>query len=178
MTATDELPEVPQEQPRCDHICLKDADHVKRGERHFYGYELPSPRDLAAALRATETQRDDLRTDLTKADECIDRMQAKTEALTEERDDALAALREAVDWMDSPGGDPTSEELLARWRRILDSQGSAERRAAQRDAAYAVIRHLLAGDEPPNTRHHWRDTDTPVTPAEAEAIAHATRSEP
>lgn len=30
--------------PRCDHICLLDADHVRRGEPHFYGYEFPPPR--------------------------------------------------------------------------------------------------------------------------------------
>jgi len=29
---------------RCDHICLLTDDHVQRGEPHFYGYELPSPR--------------------------------------------------------------------------------------------------------------------------------------
>lgn len=29
---------------RCDNICLKDYDHVERGEPHFYGYENPSPR--------------------------------------------------------------------------------------------------------------------------------------
>lgn len=27
----------------CDHICLKDYDHLDRGEPHFYGYEHPSP---------------------------------------------------------------------------------------------------------------------------------------
>lgn len=28
----------------CDHICLKDDEHVARGEPHFYGYENPPPR--------------------------------------------------------------------------------------------------------------------------------------
>lgn len=37
-------PMVADETPRCDHICLKDAGHVERGEPHFYGYEIPSPR--------------------------------------------------------------------------------------------------------------------------------------
>lgn len=31
--------------PKCDHICLLDAGHVDRGEPHFYGYEMPGPRD-------------------------------------------------------------------------------------------------------------------------------------
>jgi hypothetical protein len=35
---------VPSNEPKCDHICLKDDGHVERGEGHFYGYELPSPR--------------------------------------------------------------------------------------------------------------------------------------
>ncbi|MFN2591500.1 MAG: hypothetical protein ABR532_01530 [Candidatus Dormibacteria bacterium] len=34
----------PDPKPKCDHICLKDDGHVERGEPHFYGYELPSPR--------------------------------------------------------------------------------------------------------------------------------------
>jgi hypothetical protein len=34
----------PNPAPKCDHICLKDEGHVERGEPHFYGYELPSPR--------------------------------------------------------------------------------------------------------------------------------------
>lgn len=34
----------PEPREACDHICLKDADHVERGEPHFYGYEHPSPR--------------------------------------------------------------------------------------------------------------------------------------
>jgi hypothetical protein len=29
---------------RCDHICLKDDNHLERMEPHFYGYENPSPR--------------------------------------------------------------------------------------------------------------------------------------
>jgi len=62
-------------------------------------------RDLAASLRTTETQ----------------------------RDAALNALQEAVDWMDSPGGDPTSEMLLARWRRILDSQPAEAETLAGRE---------------------------------------------
>lgn len=35
-----------QSDPRgeCDHICLKDREHLERGEPHFYGYENPSPR--------------------------------------------------------------------------------------------------------------------------------------
>ena len=37
---------------KCDHICLKDANHVERGEPHFYGYENPSPRSELAELRA------------------------------------------------------------------------------------------------------------------------------
>ena len=36
------------EPPRCDHICMLDEGHVERGERHQYGYELPSPRMQAA----------------------------------------------------------------------------------------------------------------------------------
>lgn len=35
---------VPDDVPRCDHICLLDDGHVERGEPHFYGYEIPSPR--------------------------------------------------------------------------------------------------------------------------------------
>lgn len=40
-----------REEPRCDHICLKGDGHVERGEPHFYGYELPSPRALDKYLR-------------------------------------------------------------------------------------------------------------------------------
>ena len=40
---------------RCDHICLLDDGHVDRGEPHFYGYELPSPR--AALDGTTEADR-------------------------------------------------------------------------------------------------------------------------
>ena len=40
-----------REEPRCDHICLRDDGHVERGEPHFYGYELPSPRSLDKYLR-------------------------------------------------------------------------------------------------------------------------------
>jgi hypothetical protein len=37
-------PCVAEPREMCDHICLKDAEHVQRGEPHFYGYEHPSPR--------------------------------------------------------------------------------------------------------------------------------------
>lgn len=40
----DEQTQVPEPVKKCDHICLLDDGHVERGEHHFYGYELPSPR--------------------------------------------------------------------------------------------------------------------------------------
>lgn len=46
MSAVDNAPEIGTRDPErlCDHICLLDEGHVERGERHFYGYEIPSPR--------------------------------------------------------------------------------------------------------------------------------------
>ena len=43
-----------ERRPMCDHICLKDDGHVERGEPHFYGYELPSPRADRVALENVE----------------------------------------------------------------------------------------------------------------------------
>ena len=37
---------IPDPRGKCDHICLKDGEHVGRGELHSYGYENPSPRAL------------------------------------------------------------------------------------------------------------------------------------
>jgi hypothetical protein len=48
----DSIPAVPTPEPMCDHICIRDAGHVERGEPHFYGYELPSPRDAVRKLEA------------------------------------------------------------------------------------------------------------------------------
>lgn len=48
--ADDERAQVPERTPKCDHICLKDDGHVERGEPHFYGYELPSPRQAVDEL--------------------------------------------------------------------------------------------------------------------------------
>jgi len=45
----------------------------------------------------------------------------------------------------------------------------------QRDTAYAVIRQLTEGDD---VTPDWDPTEYGWTPAEAEAIANATRSEP
>lgn len=42
------MPMAAEPELRCDHICLKDDGHVERGEPHFYGYEIPSPRVLKA----------------------------------------------------------------------------------------------------------------------------------
>jgi hypothetical protein len=50
MTDFDERAEAATNEAKCDHICLKDAGHVERGEPHFYGYEHPSPRDSEATL--------------------------------------------------------------------------------------------------------------------------------
>jgi hypothetical protein len=49
-------PFTPEETDRCDHICLKDDGHVARGEPHFYGYEVPSPRNLFARLAEAEAR--------------------------------------------------------------------------------------------------------------------------
>jgi hypothetical protein len=40
--------------------------------------------------------------------------------LRERAERAEAALAEAIDWMDAPGGEPDSSTLLDRWRAVLD----------------------------------------------------------
>jgi hypothetical protein len=50
----DDVPAVPEPRVRCDHICLLDDGHVDRGEPHFYGYEIPSPRRSAAPTPGEE----------------------------------------------------------------------------------------------------------------------------
>lgn len=48
------------ERPMCDHICLLEDGHVDRGEPHFYGYELPSPRLWKATAVAQEDELNDI----------------------------------------------------------------------------------------------------------------------
>lgn len=60
MSDTEVKAALPNDRPCCDHICLLDDGHVERGERHFYGYQIPSPRRLAA-------EADRLRADLDEA---------------------------------------------------------------------------------------------------------------
>lgn len=43
-------PSEPEYVRRCDHICLLDDGHVERGKPHFYGYEVPSPREMHESL--------------------------------------------------------------------------------------------------------------------------------
>jgi hypothetical protein len=66
-----------QRRPMCDHICLKDDGHVERGEPHFYGYELPSPRAEREVRERVEAERDEatglLRWFLTSPDGTPDR---------------------------------------------------------------------------------------------------------
>lgn len=52
---------LPDPRGRCDHICLQDGEHVERGEPHFYGYEIPSPRTLADERNALRAENEDLR---------------------------------------------------------------------------------------------------------------------
>ena len=69
--------------PRCDHICLKEADHD--GTPHFHGYELPSPRrsladDPAAVERALRLS---LQQDGTHPDELEDQWDGALEDMAE-----------------------------------------------------------------------------------------------
>jgi len=110
-------------------------------------------------------------------------------------DDLLAQVPHAVQFIVDSGLGGTAdlvEELAAEIRalraQLAEDKATCDELAEQRDhwqhewehaveqvdAARAVIRHLLAGDEPPNPRHHWRDTDTLMTPAEAAEIRAAT----
>jgi hypothetical protein len=84
---------------KCDHICLKDGEHVERGEPHFYGYEHPSPRRAEAENR-------ELRTLIRQLGEQLAHVAAGHGSALDPGQcslcDALAAYRAALDSPETP----------------------------------------------------------------------------
>jgi inorganic triphosphatase YgiF len=91
--AMDDIPQQTERIERCDHICLKDADHVERGEPHFYGYEHPSPRAENTRLRAEKEAAES--TGWHREDQLLSRIQV-LEAANYQLQAEVARLRSAL----------------------------------------------------------------------------------
>jgi hypothetical protein len=103
--------QVGEGRPKCDHICLKDDGHVERGEPHFYGYELPSPR--ATGPEDRDTPQDD-------AVDPISALKAELKAVTTERDELREAAQEvATFWSTLPNPEAPDKEVAAFIFRLI-----------------------------------------------------------
>jgi hypothetical protein len=48
-----------------------------------------------------------------------------------------------------------------------------DRAATEIEALRSVVRHMVDPYWPPNEQHHWRETNEPITEAEADAVRRA-----
>jgi len=87
-------------------------------------------------------------------------------------DQLLARAEKEANYSDSRAWTARESRLA---RHVRDLAAALRTTETQRDAAYAVIRQMTEGGE---VDPDWDPTEYGWTPAEAEAIAHATRSEP
>lgn len=100
------------ERAKCDHICLLDDGHVDRGELHFYGYELPSPRSFrehSVILNRVAWKIAKTLGKVTDKDESYD-----SPGVEEELDELLAALG-GVPAPDTPPSDALT--------KLIDAEG-------------------------------------------------------